>query len=141
MERIVARQVVAPRFYGALLGAFAAVALALASIGVYGVISYGVARRTREIGLRLALGARPREVVRLVIRQGMLPAAGGAALGVLGALALTRNLDRLLYGVRPTDPATLVVVTLVLIAVAFVACLVPARRASSVDPMTALRTD
>ena len=141
MEQVITRQVVQPRFYLLLLGAFAGVALVLAAVGVYGVISYSVARRTHEIGLRLALGARRSDPFRLVVRQGMRLAALGAALGLAGALAVTRYLRSLLFGVQPTDPATFAVVTLLLAAVAFVACCVPAWRASRVDPVVALRAE
>jgi ABC-type antimicrobial peptide transport system permease subunit len=122
-----------------LLGIFAGVALALAVIGLYGVLAYAVTQRTREIGIRMALGARRRDVLRLVLRQGMNLALIGAALGVLGALGLTRWLTTLLYEIKPTDPLTLLATPLLLVAVALFACWLPARRAAKVDPMEALR--
>jgi putative ABC transport system permease protein len=124
-----------------LMAAFALLALALAAVGVYGVMAYSVASRTREIGVRVALGAQPRNVFGMVVRQGLGPAAVGLVLGLVGALALGGVLRKLLYGVAPTDPATFAAVTVVLLAVAVVACLVPARRALKVDPLDALRSE
>jgi hypothetical protein len=122
-----------------LLGIFAGVALALAVIGLYGVLAYAVTQRTREIDVRMALGTQRGDVLGLVIRQGMKLALIGAALGVLSALGLTRWLDTLLYEVQPTDPLTLLATSLFLVAVALLASWLPARRAASVDPMEALR--
>ena len=122
-----------------LLGAFAAVALLLASIGIYGVLAQLVAQRKPEIGVRLALGARPRDVVALVVGRGMKLVAIGTCVGIAMALVLSRLMSSLLYGVGASDPLTFVGVPLLLAAVALVACFVPARRAARVDPNVALR--
>jgi putative ABC transport system permease protein len=127
------------RFSTTLLGVFAAIAILLAAVGLYGVISYGVAQRTNEIGIRMALGARPSEVARLVLADALKLAGWGTALGIGAGLALTRLMTSLLYGVKPTDPLTFVAVSLILIAVALLACYIPARRAAKIDPMVALR--
>jgi predicted permease len=141
MDEVVARATASPRFYLLLLGTFAAVALALAAVGIYGVMSYSVARRTNEIGIRMALGARPADVLRLVMGEaGWVAAAGGAA-GLLVAALLTRLMAGLLYGVAATDPVTFAAVLTVLTMVALVATYVPARRAVRVDPLAALRTE
>ena len=124
-----------------LMGVFALLALALSAVGVYGVMAYSVAARTREIGVRVALGAQPRNVFGMVVRQGLGAAAIGLTLGLAGAVALGGVLRKLLYGVTPTDPATFIGVTVVLLAVAVAACLVPARRALRVDPLDALRSE
>jgi len=134
------RDVVAlPRLYATLFGVFAAAAVLLAAVGIYGVVAYGVAVRTRELGLRMALGARTGDVRRLVLRQGLAPVALGAAVGIAGALAAARALRGLLFGVGVADPVTLGAVTALLAAVAVAAIWVPARRATAVPPMTALR--
>ena len=122
-----------------LLAVFAAIALLLATLGIYGVISYGVSQRTHEIGIRMALGAEQANVVRLVVGQGLVLTLVGVAAGLAGALALTRFLASMLYGVRPTDPLTFIVVALVLTATALLACYIPARRAAGIDPIEALR--
>jgi putative ABC transport system permease protein len=124
-----------------VLGIFAALALLLATVGIYGVISYTVAQRTREIGVRVALGAQRRNVLALVLGQGMRLVAIGIAIGVLGALALTRTLSSLLYGVSATDATTYATVPLVLGAIALAATYLPASRATRVDPLTAIRAE
>lgn len=129
------------RFSMSLLGVFAFVALVLAAIGIYGVTANSASHRTHEIGIRMALGARPFDVLGLVVRQGMLLVAIGTAIGVVAAVALARVVASLLYGVRPWDPVTLVLVAIVLAAVALFACYLPAQRAARVDPMVALRTE
>jgi MacB-like periplasmic core domain/FtsX-like permease family len=139
MEEYVARSLAQPRFNMILFGAFAVLALALAALGLFGVISYSVAQRTQEIGIRRALGADDGRVVALVLKQGMLLATAGVALGLIGAFALTRFLDAMLFGIEPIDAATFVTVATGLVAVALLSCYVPARRAARVDPMVALR--
>ncbi len=139
MEQAVSHALWQPRFSMFLLGVFAAVALVLAAVGVYGVMSYTVTQRTSEIGVRLALGARRGDVLGLMVRQGSLLAITGIALGLGGAYALSRLMVRLVYQVSTTDAATFVAASAVLMTVALLACLVPALRASRIDPMTALR--
>jgi predicted permease len=141
MDELLSDRVAQRRFSMALLGTFAALALVLGLVGVYGVTSYLVAQRTREVGLRLALGAQPRTVVRMVVRQGMVVAAVGVGAGLVGALALTRLMAGLLYEVSPNDAATLGVVTAVLAGATLLANYIPARRAARVDPLVALRAE
>ncbi|HJS22858.1 MAG TPA: ABC transporter permease [Pyrinomonadaceae bacterium] len=141
LEQLLSTSVAPRRFNMLLLGIFAGVALVLAAVGLYGVMSYSVSWRTREIGIRMALGAKRADVLRLVVRQGMTMTLIGLALGLVGAFSISRVLRGLLHGVSPTDPLTFVAVSIVLLAVALLACLVPARRATRVDPIIALRTD
>ena len=131
---------VAPRRFEMYLAvAFAVAALVLASFGIYGIISFTVARRTPEIGIRLALGAEPRQLAAMVLRQGLLPVVGGLAAGLMGALGLGRFLASQLFGVGPRDPLTISIVTMLLLVVAVGACLIPARRATRIDAVRALR--
>jgi predicted permease len=139
MEQIISDSLTERRFAMLLLIIFASTALVLAAVGIYGVMSYAVSRRTHELGVRIALGASRREILRLVVRDGMAMAAAGAAVGLAGALGLTRFLASLLYGVRPADPLTLAAVLLLFGGIAVLACYIPAWRATRVDPLVALR--
>jgi putative ABC transport system permease protein len=141
MDQMVTATLARPRVNAVLLGGFALVALALAAVGIYGVITYGVIQRTRELGIRMALGAGSDQLLRLVVRQGMAPVLAGVALGAAGALGAGRVLRSLLFGVGPTDPLIFALVTGFLLAVALMACYLPARRAAMTDPMTALRNE
>jgi putative ABC transport system permease protein len=127
------------RFNVILIGFFGITALVLATTGVFGVIAYSVSRRTREIGVRVALGAATGDVLRMVVGQGLRTIFIGVAIGIVGSLALTRTVESLLFGVTATDPLTFGGVTLLLLGAALLACYVPARRATKVDPMVALR--
>jgi predicted permease len=141
MEERLAGAVARPRVNALLLGGFAGTALLLAVVGIYGVIAYGVVQRTREVGVRMALGAQREDVVRLVLRSALAPVLAGTALGMLGALAGGRLLRGLLFGVSPTDPTIFGLVAALLLAVALLAGYLPARRATRVDPLIALRSE
>ena len=141
MGQLVTESVATPRFRTMLFVIFGALALALAAIGIFGVIAYTVARRTHEIGIRMALGAQAGDVLKLVMRQGLALALAGIAAGLAGALALTRLMKTLLFEVSATDPVTFVIVPPLLAAVAMFACWIPARRATKVDPLRALRRE
>ena len=141
MDQVVAATLARPRLNASLLGGFALAALLLAGVGIYGVITYGVVQRTRELGIRMALGAGAARLRREVVRQGLLPVAVGIGLGAAGAMAGTRVLRSLLFGVEATDPLTFAAVTVFLLLVALAASYLPARRASRTDPMVALRSD
>jgi putative ABC transport system permease protein len=139
MEEVIAGSVAPRRFNMLLLGAFAALALTLAAVGIYGVISYTVTQRTHELGIRLALGAQSRDVLKLVVGQGMRPALIGVMIGLATAFALTRAMTSLLYSVSATDPLTFGLISGLLSLVALLACWIPAWRATKVDPLVALR--
>jgi len=139
MEDVVAASVAQPRFRMTLLAVFAVVSLMLAAIGVYGMVAFSVNQRRTELGLRLALGAKPRDLLRLVLRQGITPVAVGLVCGLAGAIAVTRVMQTLLFGVSALDPFTFLAVASMLLAVAVIACYVPARRAMTVDAVSALR--
>ncbi len=141
MDELLAKTLSQPRFNLLLLAIFAGVALLLAAVGIYGVMSYLVTQRTQEIGIRMALGAQTRDVLRLLLGQGMKLVAIGAAIGLAAAFALTRLISTLLFGVRATDPVTFVVIALLLTLIALLACWIPARRAAKVDPMVTLRQE
>jgi ABC-type antimicrobial peptide transport system permease subunit len=139
LQTLVDKAVSPRRFVLILLSGFSAFALMLAALGIYAVISYSVNQRTQEFGIRMALGAEPRDLLRMVLGKGMVLALAGAAIGLIGALALARLMAGMLYGVQPNDSETFLVVFLVLGSVAFAANYIPARRATKVDPMVALR--
>jgi putative ABC transport system permease protein len=139
MQEWISNNAAQPRLNARLLTLFAAMALLIAAIGIYAVLAYSVTQRTREIGLRIALGAQPFGVVRLVVCEGMKVALIGICAGLLGALAIGRAISSLVYGVAVDDPSTFAAVAVVLTVIAFAACFLPARRAAKVDPMVALR--
>ena len=141
MDQIVSNSLSRPRLYAVLLGVFAGIAVALAAIGIYGVMAYSVAQRTREIGIRMALGAQRAQVIRLVLRQGIALTAIGTVVGLCTAAAVTRYLRTMLFGLTPLDQSTFTAVALLFSAVAIVASYVPARHATRVDPLVALRCD
>jgi putative ABC transport system permease protein len=141
MNDIIARTLLQKRFTMVLLSIFAGAALLLAAIGLYGVISYSVAQRTREMGIRIALGAQRSDVLRLILRQGMTLVAAGVVFGVAASLGLTRLIASFLYGISASDPITFFVLSAALVFVAFIACWLPARRASSIDPIVALHSE
>ena len=141
LDDLVAGSVAGDRLVTLLLGGFALIAMLLAAIGIYGVLSYSVGQRTHEIGIRMALGAERGEVLGFILREGMVLAMGGIVAGLIGALVATRFLESLLYGVVATDTAVYATISALLLTVAFVACRVPAGRATRVDPLVALRHD
>jgi len=139
LEAIVAQNLAPRRFNLLLFVVFACIALLLGAVGLYGVIAYTVTQRTREIGIRMALGAQKRDVLRLVFREGLALSSIGVLIGVASSLALTRLMKSLLYNVSATDPPTLITISLLMTAIALAACYVPARRAMKVDPLVAVR--
>jgi putative ABC transport system permease protein len=139
MEQVFSASVAQQRFSMLIVGLFAGLALMLATVGIYGVMAYSVAQRSHEIGVRMALGARTGQVLRLILKDGMALALMGVATGLAGAFALTRLITTLLFGVTPNDATTLIAVSLTVLGVALVACYIPARRATKVDPLVALR--
>jgi putative ABC transport system permease protein len=141
MEDLIAVSLAPQKFNMLMLASFAGLALLLAAVGIYSVLSYAVRRRTREIGIRMALGAQVRDVLHLVVADGMKPTLIGVIIGIAGALALSRVVAKLVYGVNPADPSTLFAVALILAAVAFFASVVPAYRATKVEPMSALHEE
>jgi putative ABC transport system permease protein len=140
-EGVMSEAIAKPRFRASLLGVFAAVALILAMVGVYGVMSYAVTQRTREIGIRMALGAEPRDALKMVMKQGAKLAAAGVAIGSGAAAALTWLIEGLLFDLRAADPVTFMTAPLMLAGAALLACYLPARRATKVDPIVALRCE
>jgi predicted permease len=140
-EQLIDGTISQERLFATLCAALAAFALVLSCIGLYGLLSFNVARRTNEIGIRMAIGAQPGDVIRVVLREALILAAIGIAVGLPAVFAVTRLIRSQLYGVQPTDPATLIVVTVILVTVALLSAWLPARRAARVDPMVALRSE
>jgi putative ABC transport system permease protein len=141
IDQLLSNSIIRPRFYAVLLGLFAGIAVMLAVVGIYGIITFSVVQRTREIGVRVALGARPAQVLGLVLRQVMILTVIGIGAGMAGAAAVTRYLSEMLFGLTPLDPMTFVAVPVIFAAAAALAALIPARRATTVDPLTALRVE
>ena len=141
MDERITRSLTGRRFSMVLLGLFASLALTLAAVGIYGIVAYSVTERTHEIGVRVALGAQRGDVVAMVVRQGMAMTAIGFLIGVVVSLALVRVMSGLLFGVSAADPVTFITISLLLAIVSLVACSLPARRATRVDPMRALRSE
>jgi ABC-type antimicrobial peptide transport system permease subunit len=141
MEETISSSLATRRYSMMLLTGFAALALLLAAIGIYGVMSYVVGQRTQEIGIRMALGAQRSHVLRLILSRGIKMALLGACIGLVSALALSRLIRQLLYGISPADPLTFAAVALLLLCIALLACYLPARRAAGVDPTLALRCE
>jgi putative ABC transport system permease protein len=139
MDEIIGKSVAQPRVYALLLGIFAGLALILATIGIYGVMSYTVTQRKHEIGIRMALGARPADVLKLIIKQGMILGGGGVLIGLIVSFAMTRVFASQLFGITSTDPLTFAAISLLPILVAVIGCYIPALRATKVDPMVAVR--
>ena len=139
MDDVLSAEVASQRFNAGAMAGFAGLAVLLAAVGIYGVMAYAVSQRTHEIGLRMALGAEPGNVLRMILTQGLRLALMGVALGLAASLALTRLMTGLLFGLKPSDPETFVLVTAALLAVAVAACWIPARRATRVEPVIALR--
>jgi putative ABC transport system permease protein len=139
MDDVLSAEVASQRFNAGALAGFAGLAVLLAAVGIYGVMAYAVSQRTHEIGVRIALGAERQNVLLMVLNQGLRLALIGVGLGLVASFALTRLMSSLLFGVRPSDPETFIVVTAALVAVALAACWIPARRATRVDPVIALR--
>jgi putative ABC transport system permease protein len=139
LSQRVSNATAASRSLTVLFSAFALLALVLGAVGIYGIVSYAVTQRTQEIGIRMALGARTGDILQLIAKHGLVLVLSGVAIGVAGALALTRFLATLLFGITPTDTFTFVFVSLIFFVIAMIASLIPARRATKVDPLTALR--
>jgi len=139
MEGYLSESVARPRLYATLLSAFAVLALALSAIGLYGLMAYIVRQRTQEIGIRMALGASRRDILKLVVSRSLLLSLTGVGFGLVGALVLTRLLASLLFSVSPTDPFTFAVISVLLVGVAMLACWIPTRRATAIDPSVAIR--